>query len=146
MALPWPLPWRNRLNSFRLNIDMNQSMPACVWLLLLCSYCGLIYWLSDQSSVPVPYVFDSQDKLIHAAAYAVMAFLFWQVWRGRLSLRFLAGLTIIFCSILGMTDEWHQSFVVGRDASVFDWLADTAGAFLLTIVLYKREFVVLQYK
>ena len=25
-------------------------------------------------------------------------------------------------------DEVHQSFVPGRDASVYDWLADTLGA------------------
>jgi VanZ family protein len=123
---------------------MNQSMPAYVWLLLLCGYCGLIFWLSDQSQLLVPYVFGMQDKLIHAAAYAVMAFLFWQAWRGRLSLHLLAVLTVIFCSLFGVTDEWHQSFVVGRDASVFDWLADTLGAFLLTMALYRREFVLLR--
>jgi len=127
-------------------VDMKASAPANVWLLLLCGYCGLIYYLSDQSHVPVPDVFDFQDKLIHAFAYGVMAFLFWQAWRGRLSLRLLAVLTVVFCSLFGVTDEWHQSFVPGRDASFFDWLADTMGAFLLTIALYKREFVVFQLK
>jgi len=122
---------------------MKLSIPAYVWLLLLCAYCGLIYWLSDQSHLPLPFVFNMQDKLIHAAAYAVMAFLFWQAWQGRLSLRLLAVLTVAFCSLFGVTDEWHQSFVPGRDASVFDWMADTLGAFLLTMVRYRREFVVL---
>jgi len=122
---------------------MKLSIPAYVWLMLLCAYCGLIYWLSDQSHLPLPFVFNMQDKLIHAAAYAVMAFLFWQAWQGRLSLRLLAVLTVAFCSLFGVTDEWHQSFVPGRDASVFDWMADTLGAFLLTMVRYRREFVVL---
>jgi len=120
---------------------MKLSIPANVWLLLLAGYCGLIYYLSDQSHVPLPDVFDSQDKLVHATAYAVMALLFWQAWRKRLSLRVLAVLTVIFCSLFGMTDEWHQSFVPGRDASAFDWTADTLGAFLLTMARYKREFV-----
>ncbi|MDQ6996118.1 MAG: VanZ family protein [Mariprofundus sp.] len=122
-------------------IDMNQSKATYLWLLLLFSYCALIYCLSDQSHLPVPYVFDMQDKLIHATAYAIMAFIFWQSWRERLPIFLLAVLAVVFCSLFGVTDEWHQSFVPGRDASVFDWLADTTGAFVLTMVLYKREFV-----
>jgi len=125
---------------------MNQSMPAYIWLLLLGCYCGLIYWLSDQSQLPVPFVFDMQDKLIHAVAYAMMALLFWQAWRGRLPGLWLAVFAVVFCSLFGVTDEWHQSFVPGRDASFFDWLADTLGAFLLTIAVYNREFVVLRDK
>jgi len=125
---------------------MNQNVGIYFWLILLCCYCGLIYWLSSQSYVPVPYVFDAQDKLIHAAAYAGMALLFWQAWQGRLPGYWLLWMTVLFCSMYGISDEWHQSFVPGRDASVFDWLADTAGAFLLTIALYKREFVTLGEK
>jgi len=135
------------MNKIDLNqADLNQSVVAYVWLLLLCCYCGLIYWLSSQSHVPVPDVFDSQDKLIHASAYAGMAFLFWQTWQRRLPRYWLAWMTVLFCSMYGISDEWHQSFVPGRDASVFDWMADTLGAFLLTIVLYKREFVTLGEK
>ncbi len=125
---------------------MNQTLGTTVWLLLLCCYCGLIYWLSSQSHLSVPYAFDMQDKLIHAAAYAVMAYLFWQTWHRRLPALWLVWMTVLFCSMYGISDEWHQSFTPGRDASVYDWLADTLGAFLLTITLYKREFVVLQHK
>jgi len=112
------------------------------WALCLTVYCLLIYTLSDQSHLPVPLVFNAQDKLIHAAAYAGMACLFWQSWRGRVSYRLLALITVLFCSLYGITDEWHQSFVPGRDASIYDWLADTAGAFLLASLLYKREVTV----
>jgi len=122
---------------------LGQSVSTSVWLLVLSGYCGLIYYLSSQSSVPVPYVFDAQDKLIHATAYAVMAWLFWQSWQGRFSRIYLLWLSVLFCSLYGISDEWHQSFVPGRDASVFDWVADTTGAFLLTMVMYKREFVTL---
>ncbi len=125
---------------------MNQSIVAYAWLWLLCCYCGLIYWFSGQSHLPVPDVFHMQDKLIHAAAYAVMALLFWQAWHRRMPKLWLVWMTVLFCSMYGISDEWHQSFVPGRDASVFDWLADTMGAFLLTMALYKREFVVFQLK
>ncbi len=35
----------------------------------------------------------------------------------------------------GMLDEMHQSRVVGRDASMLDWLADVVGAGLSVVVL-----------
>ncbi len=125
---------------------MCQTIETYIWLVLLFFYCGLIYWLSGQSHLPVPDVFDMQDKLIHATAYAVMALLFWQAWRRRLPRYWLVWMTVLFCSVYGISDEWHQSFTPGRDASTFDWLADTLGAFLLTMALYKREFVVFRHK
>lgn len=73
---------------------------------------------------------------MHAGAYAGMGYLFWHSWRGSRVYR-TAGV-VLFCLLYGVSDEWHQSFVAGRDASVFDWLADTAGAILLVSLLYKR--------
>jgi len=127
---------------------MINPMFRYVWTLLLIIYCGLIYYLSDQSRwiVSVPDLFDLQDKLIHASAYAVMAFIFWQAgkaWmmrRGKIKWNFLALICVLFCACYGLSDEWHQSFIEGRQASVFDWLADAMGALLLTIMLQKREF------
>jgi len=123
-----------------------QAQAFLIWMILLSLYCLLIFLMSDQPMLPLPDLFHMQDKFIHAAAYAVMAFLFWQAWRRQLGKYLLAMLAVFFCSVYGVTDEWHQSFVVGRDASFLDWLADTLGAFLLTITLCYREFVNSQAK
>jgi hypothetical protein len=48
-----------------------------------------------------------------------------------------AWLAVLIVSAFGATDEWHQSFVPGRDCDVFDWLADTAGA-ALAVTLYVK--------
>jgi len=103
------------------------------WFGVLLGYCGLIFWLSSQSHLPVPLSFSGQDKIIHASAYAMMAWLFWQSFNHHPSVRpgMLAMAAVIFCSLYGISDEWHQSFVAGRDASVWDWLADTLGAIVL---------------
>jgi len=127
---------------------ITKSQFRYVWTVALIVYCGFIYYLSDQSRwiVPVPDLFEMQDKLIHASAYAVMAFLFWQagkawmIHHGKMQWGFLALICVLFCSFYGLSDEWHQSFVPGRDASFFDWAADALGALLLTIMLKKREF------
>lgn len=60
---------------------------------------------------------------------------------------FLGDLTLkrtvwifVAVAIYAVSDEFHQSFVPGREASVVDVIADTAGAasFLLAIHLFKR--------
>lgn len=39
-----------------------------------------------------------------------------------------AAWAVVVSSAYGITDEFHQSFVPGRQASVEDWVADTLGA------------------
>ena len=103
-------------------------------------YCALIFWLSSQETLPTPHLFNYEDKLHHFLAYAVMAYLSWQSFRHFLSSAIILSLSVIvFSSLYGMSDEWHQSFVIGRDSSIGDWLADTLGAVLATAILYVRR-------
>ncbi|MDQ7089601.1 MAG: VanZ family protein [Methylococcales bacterium] len=101
-------------------------------------YCGLIFWLSHQPALPVPMLFSHQDKLHHATAYFIMAMLTWRALRHFLRQPiWIISLSIIFCSAYGLTDEWHQSFIDGRHADIKDWVADTFGASLALLILYK---------
>lgn len=107
---------------------------------LLIVYCLFIYWLSDQSSLknPFDFGFDFQDKLYHAGAYAIMGFLAWRSFTHVVSSpSLLALLSIAFCGIYGLSDEWHQSFVVGRESDIADWFADTTGSVLAILSLNK---------
>jgi len=98
----------------------------------------VIFWLSNQSTLlPSPFHFEHQDKLIHATAYAVMAFLAWQAFAHRIvNVHVLLCAVIAFASFYGISDEFHQSFVAGRNADVWDWLADTLGASLAAFILH----------
>jgi VanZ family protein len=107
---------------------------------LLLFYCLFIYWLSDQSSLksPFDFGFDFQDKLYHAGAYSIMGLLAWRCFKHLISTPIiLALLSIAFCSLYGLSDEWHQSFIVGRESDIADWLADTSGSVLTILLLYK---------
>jgi VanZ family protein len=96
---------------------------------LLILYCSFIYWLSSKSAIPMPMLFLHQDKLHHLGAYFMMGVLAWRCFRLFLSTPRVVGLcSVIFCSIYGISDEWHQSFVEGRTADILDWVADTVGA------------------
>jgi VanZ family protein len=105
---------------------------------MLIAYCGLIFVLSSQSRLPMPMLFSAEDKLIHAIAYALMALLAWISFsRERRPLIIIFIVSVVFCSLYGLSDEWHQSFVPGRDASLGDWLADTTGAVLMATVIFR---------
>ncbi|PPD35647.1 MAG: teicoplanin resistance protein VanZ [Methylomonas sp.] len=110
--------------------------------LALVAYCGLIFWLSDQQRLPMPTAFEFQDKFLHTGAYWVMAILSWRALRHfGLSTKTLALVSFVFCSLYGITDEWHQSFVPGRESSHADWLADSIGAALAVILLSKSKLI-----
>ena len=48
----------------------------------------------------------------------------------------VSGLLFLLMGVgYGALDEWHQGFVPGRDASVGDWVADSAGV-ILGLVLF----------
>jgi len=94
------------------------------------AYAAIIFFLSAQSD-PLPFLpreLFLQDKLLHAAEYAVLGGLLVPALR-------LAGLgprtallaAVVIASAYGAGDEFHQSFVPGRSADVADWVADTGG-------------------
>lgn len=108
---------------------------------LLFLYCLFIYWLSDQPSLPVPKLFSAQDKILHAGAYFIMGVLAWRSFKHLLSRSIiLALLSITFCSLYGISDEWHQSFVEGRYSDITDWIADTSGAGLAVFLPYRFDW------
>jgi len=94
------------------------------------SYCGLLYYLSDQPSLHLPQVMPSSDTVAHVAAYAVLGWLWTvalrQTWEECSSLAVLL-FTFLFTLGYGLSDEWHQSFVPGRVSSMADVIADVIG-------------------
>lgn len=70
------------------------------------------------------------DKMAHFTAFAVLAATLEWALRStshRLPVYRRHLLIFILVSLFGALDEWHQSFVPGRECDVFDWLADTLG-------------------
>ena len=73
--------------------------------LALILYCLFIFWLSDQSTLPTPDLFENEDKLHHFLAYYVMGVFAWRAfshWPYRRELVFLAS--FCFCSLYGASE------------------------------------------
>lgn len=100
-------------------------------------YAALISYASSQPGLTVP--FNIWDKAAHATEYGVLAALIWRAIGGS----FFAAATpwraagyLGACGLYGVLDEFHQSFVPGRDASALDVTADVVGAAAVLAALW----------
>lgn len=96
------------------------------------------------SSRPLPvYLAVIPDWSTHSAAYAVLSVLFCRAVAGGLGAALRSGdgwRAVAFCVAYGVSDEFHQSFVPGRDATGWDVLKDAVGA-VIGAWLYARVIV-----
>jgi VanZ family protein len=94
-------------------------------------YAGLIFLLSSVSKLPEEVSFiNGVDKWAHCIEYYFFGFLIYR-WLINKRSRFIRKnaffFTILIGICFGLSDEWHQSYVPGRDATIGDVLADSLG-------------------
>ncbi|HVU23717.1 MAG TPA: VanZ family protein [Opitutus sp.] len=95
-----------------------------------------IVWCSSRV-VWEPSVVPSNDKLVHALVFGLLATLMARIAAVQRTRGLGIYTAVLIVSAFGASDEIHQYFTPGRDSEVLDWVADTAGAALAT-VLYAR--------
>ena len=122
--------------------DLRLWLPALLWMLV-------IYLGSSRSALPGPLGESSLlgnvlRAALHLAEYAVLGFLVQRTarqsqssaastpaWAGSSLLGSLSRPSVwawALCLAYACFDEWHQSLVPGRQASLLDILLDAAGA------------------
>jgi len=116
-------------------------------LALVLGWLGLIYFLSARTGSeaadaisPLFWLGTLVDEIAHLVLYGGLATLlllgFWS-WRsegyGEFRWVWLAASLALF---YGLTDEYHQTFVPGRSASLKDILIDGAGAMASALVWF----------
>lgn len=126
-----------------------MKMPAFAyrpffWRTLVLIWFGVLYWLSDQSTLPPPPGdLPNIDKFEHAGYFTLGGFCFLMGLRraGLARGKWLAlAVTVLFCTLVGVFDEWHQLHVPGRSGGdVGDWLADTLGGVFGTLAVFFAE-------
>ena len=99
-------------------------LPVLLWA-------GLIFFLSSTSSEGIPDIFSGQDIIAHTFVYIILALLLSNAIKNSSrysSSKFKSLILVVVLSIIyAFTDEFHQSFVPGRDCSVIDFFADSVG-------------------
>ncbi|MBN2185334.1 MAG: VanZ family protein [Candidatus Krumholzibacteriota bacterium] len=107
-----------------MNLRIKRWLPLFVWVAIIFGASSIPGVVTDDVKLPMDF-----DKLIHFLEYMVFAVLF---YRG---LSYDSGkVNWILCSVVILTgggiaglDEMYQSYIPGRDSSIFDLIADFAG-------------------
>jgi VanZ family protein len=108
--------------------------PAILW-------CAVLFALSAQSRLPET---PGGDKVAHVLAYIATGGLFVRAVLGGSSLGLPKAwlVAVLLGALYGLSDEFHQSFVPGRDASLGDAAADAFGSLVgasLGLVVYRNR-------
>ena len=109
------------------------QFPAIAWAIA-------IFVQSSLSNIPAPDLgFDMQDKVFHAAEYAILGFFLRRalVFQKNEPIQQYANqLTVALGSLYAVSDEIHQSFVPGRNADISDVIADIVGIISVVAVYF----------
>lgn len=117
---------------------MNRQLHARLRPVPMILVMATIFYLSHQTGddLYLP-LLPGLDKVAHLAVYGLLAavtlFAFSPAERQRNSRR-VVGITLLFCTCYGISDEFHQYFIPGRSVSGFDLLADCLGAVLVCLL------------
>lgn len=106
---------------------MRRALQLFPLLLLLLA----MGWASHQSSMPLGVeIVHPWDKVLHGILFASLGLAAGWALEGRLAWLWILGLLVL----IGGLDEFHQSFVPGREVSLGDVVADGVGAALGLVV------------
>ena len=101
---------------------------------------ALIFYLSAQPDLTsgLGLIDTIGRKIAHAAEYALLCFLWWRAFRERAPSGRAALLAFALSVAYAATDEWHQSFVEGRNGTPLDVGIDAVGAGAAALALRGR--------
>lgn len=133
----WRSGWKRNSNRLALMDSGMKRKQIFHWIPALVMM-GVIFWFSSQPSYNLPN-FNWADRLVkkggHMVGYGVLGLAYWYGFGWRQEKRWLAWMLVI---LYALSDEYHQSFVPGRNASIWDVLVfDNLGGL---IALWLAEF------
>lgn len=117
-----------------------KRLVAYYWLPVLL-WCAGIYYLSDVPSLrsDLPGGWDYvMRKLAHISEYAGLVFLFYRAASQGVGKRRAIAYAALFAFTFALSDEYHQSFIVGRSGNAVDVSIDSLGIFLAVLLIDKR--------
>ena len=116
------------------------------WILPVVWAGGIMYLsLMPSSEIPKSPWFETLmiDKWVHAFLYFVLAFLLLyaiQIWEGQLLKNALIMISV--CSFYGFLIEVLQNQLTdSRHFEILDWIADTIGAIIYSLIWMRRNSV-----
>ena len=99
------------------------------WALVIC-YMSVIFFLSAQSNLSVPFEVSHGDIFLHMVEYGILGFLLSWAFVNSGAVRKFVFHVFLVGLFYGMTDELHQYFVPERNASLLDVTANGLGCLI----------------
>jgi VanZ family protein len=116
----------------RLAIHKKVKARAALRWLAVILWMGLIFAVSDMPSIATPFepVYDfTFKKFAHVTEYGILTGLLFGAVRMHIRHRGYALLLAALIAVLyAFSDEWHQTFVPGREGTLRDVAIDALGA------------------
>ncbi len=117
-------------------IFLKYRLPAILWAVL-------IFIASSIPSRALPRLgLFSWDKLLHIGEFGIFGLLLARAFDSSLSVKKLSTLVTLTVStgvIWALLDEVHQMFVLGRNANVYDFLADALGVIIAQVIFIQVQ-------
>lgn len=116
-------------------------VPVALWAIF-------IFILSSVPGKNIPeFQIPNFHKLVHLIEYAVLGFLLIRAFMKSVfdrSFIILALVSIIIIIFFALSDEWHQSFIPGRNCDLSTVLFDIISS-AIGIFLYKKIYIKSRY-
>jgi VanZ family protein len=102
---------------------------------------GVIFFFSAQPNLNsgLGWIDHVGRKIIHAADYALLCFLWWRALRTKLDRVAALAPAFAITVLYAVSDEYHQTFVTGRHGSWVDVLIDSMGAALVVLLVLRAR-------
>ena len=120
---------------------------------MLILVCICIFLFSNQPGVELTKLTSNLflRKLGHFSEYAILGFFafayfsnIFQTERGKIQLETSFFISFLFCFSYAVSDEFHQTFVIGRDGNFMDVLIDSGGVLfgiIISIILFSVKIL-----
>ena len=120
---------------------------------MLILVCICIFLFSNQPGVESTKLTSNLflRKLGHFSEYAILGFFafayfsnIFQTERGKIQLETSFFISFLFCFSYAVSDEFHQTFVIGRDGNFMDVLIDSGGVLfgiIISIILFSVKIL-----
>ncbi|MBZ0165450.1 MAG: VanZ family protein [Candidatus Omnitrophica bacterium] len=109
------------------------------------AYSGIIFYVSSLETVKTPQSIPHFDKVCHLAEYGLFGLLLARAISHsvtKIDRIILIAIAALGAFLYGLTDEFHQSLVPGRQADVADLVADTVGGLLGGLIYIIFEIMI----
>lgn len=107
---------------------LNYWLPPFLWA-------GFIFYLSSQPNLKSGLEYDFYlRKTAHIFEYFVLTFFIYRTFKfHNFANKKAIGFSIAIAFLYALSDEWHQTFVFGREGKLSDALIDAVGILLYLV-------------